>query len=312
MLTTLFMSRARKIALWLLACLLGLPLLAVTCLVAWMHLSDRTNGTLVSSGITRRYLLHVPPNHDSSKSAPLVISLHPAASWPAAEMRISGWNQIADQHDFLVVYPAGRDFPQVWPMSPTDAAMDARFISDLIDHLESRFNIDPRRIYVDGISNGAAMAFAVSCRVPSRIAAVGAIAAAEAISFDWCGNAAPVPMVAFHGTRDRIAPYYGGKSGDPINPRQFPAIRDWAAAWAKRNHCTSDPVERGVTADVHELKYLNCSGGADVVLYTIEGGGHTWPGQDDLPEWIVGHTTHDIDATQILWQFYAEHPNERP
>ena len=305
------MSRARKIVLWILACLVGLPLLAVACLVGWMHLSDRTNGSLVSSGITRRYLLHVPPNHDASKPVPLVISLHPAASWPAAEMRISGWNQIADQHDFLVVYPAGRDFPQVWPMSPQDAATDARFISDLIDHLESKFNIDPRRIYVDGISNGGAMAFAVSCRFPSRIAAVGAVAAAESISFDWCGDAAPVPMIAFHGSGDRIAPYYGGKSGDPVNPRQFPAIRDWVAAWAKRNHCPSVPVEMRITANVYRLDYLNCPAGADVVLYTIEGGGHAWPGQDDLPAWIVGHNTHDISATQLLWEFYAEHPNKR-
>ena len=311
MLSTLSMSRVGKIVFRTVGCISALLLLAVGGLLAWMHLSDRTNGTLVSSGITRRYLVHVPPNHDISKPVPLVISLHPAASWPAAEMRISGWNTIADQHDFLVVYPAGRDFPQVWPMSPQDASTDALFVSDLIDHLESRFKIDPRRIYVDGISNGAAMAFAVSCRFPSRIAAVGAVAAAESISFDFCGDAAPVPMIAFHGTGDRIAPYHGGKSGDPINPRQFPAIRDWVADWAKRNRCAPDPVDTRITGEVHRFDYLNCPDQADVILYTIEGGGHSWPGQDDLPEWIVGHTTQDINATQLLWDFYIEHPNKR-
>lgn len=305
------MSHVKKIFLSIVACVVGLPLLLVCGLIAWMNLSDQTNGTLVSSGITRRYLLHVPQHHDSSKPVPLVISLHPAASWPAAEMRISGWNSIADQHDFLVVYPAGRDFPQVWSMSPQDAATDARFISDLIDQLESRFRIDPRRIYVDGISNGGAMAFAVSCRLPSRIAAIGAVAAAEAISFDWCGEASPVPMMAFHGTLDHIAPYYGGTSGDPINPRRFPAIRDWVADWANRNHCSSKLVETRITANVRRLSYLDCPEHADVILYTIDGGGHSWPGQDDLPKWIVGPTTHDINATEILWKFYAEHPNQR-
>lgn len=304
-------TRTKKIVLWTVSLIVGLPIIAVGSLLLWMHLSDRTNGTLVSSGITRRYLLYVPARHDSSKPAPLVISLHPAASWPSAEMRISGWNRLADQHDFLVVYPAGRDFPQVWPMSPKDAAIDAQFISDLIDQLQSIHRIDPARIYVDGISNGGAMAFAVSCRLPSRIAAVGAVAAAEAIDFDWCGAAAPVPMMAFHGTADHVAPYGGGTSGDPVNPRQFPAIRDWVARWARRNHCAHTPVETGVTPKVRRLSYPDCPDNADVVLYTVDGGGHTWPGEDDLAEWIVGPATHEISATQLLWEFYMQHPRKR-
>ncbi len=302
------MSRAKKIVLSILAIVLGLPILAVGSLLSWMHLSDTTNGSLVSSGITRRYLLHVPPSHDSSKPAPLVISLHPAASWPAAEMRISGWNRLADQHDFLGVYPAGRDFPQVWPTGPRSAETDVRFISDLIDKLQSDYKIDSSRIYVDGISNGGGMAFAVSCRLASRIAAVGAVAAAESLPFTWCGNASPVPMIHFHGTADHFAPYNGGMSGDPVNPRPFPAIRAWVADWAKRNHCATEAKEERVTASVRRLSYSGCVANADVMLYTVEGGGHAWPGEDDLPEIFVGPTTHEIHATELLWDFYTKHP----
>ena len=50
---------------------------------------------------------------------------------------------------------------------------------------------------------------------------------------------------------------------------------------------------------------------ADVILYTVEGGGHTWPGGKPLPERIVGRTTHEINASRIMWEFFLQHPRER-
>lgn len=117
-----------------------------------------------------------------------------------------------------------------------------RFISDLIDKLEAEYNIDPTRIYADGISNGGGMAFALSCRLSDRIAAVGAVAAAQTLPWNECGDPKPVPTVAFHGTADPFAPYQGGKSRDPFNQVMFPAIPDWTARVARRNQCKGDPI----------------------------------------------------------------------
>lgn len=114
-------------------------------------------------------------------------------------------------------------------------------------------------------------------------------------------------MMAFHGTAD-LVPYRGGKSPDPFNPVIFPDIRAWTGSWARRNQCARGPSEGPVTAGVRRLIYTGCAENADVVLYTIEGGGHTWPGGNDLPEWLVGPTTHEIDATRLLWEFYVQHP----
>ena len=299
----------KKIIIGVLVVVIGLPVAFILTAFAYFSIMDKTNGTIVSSGQTRRYLLYVPKTYDRSKATPLVISMHPAMTWPAVEMNISRWNQVADEHGFIVVYPAGTGFPKEWHMNrETVLPKDVTFISDLIDKLEAEYNIDPTRIYADGLSNGGGMAFAVSCRLSDRVAAVGAVAAAQELPWDWCGDSRPVPMVAFHGTDDRMVPYQGGLSGDPIKPRTFPAVRDWAANWARRNRCTGDPIDARITAGVTRLAYTNCAENADAILYSVEGGGHTWPGGKPLPEWIVGRTTSDISATRVMWEFYAQHP----
>jgi len=112
--------------------------------------------------------------------------------------------------------------------------------------------------------------------------------------------------VAFHGTADTFAPYQGGSS--PVLPESVPKIRDWAANVARRNQCKGDPINARVTAAVRRLEYKNCAENADVTLYTVEGGGHTWPGGKPLPESVVGLTTREISATRVMWEFFLQHP----
>lgn len=309
-------GKRKKIIVGVLVIVIGLPVALMVTAAVWFSVVDKTNGTIVSSGETRHYLLYVPRTYDRSKPTPLVISLHPAASWPALQMEVSRWNDLADEHGFIVVYPAGtKPFskaqgsgPKIWRTGPRSLGSDVQFISDLIDKLEAEYNIDPARIYVNGFSQGGGMTFVLSCRLSHRIAAVGTVAAAEERSWDWCNDSTPVPMVAFHGTADPMVPYRGGRSRDPFNPVIFPDVRDWAANWARRNRCSGDPVETPITTSVGRLSYTNCSENADVILYTVEGGGHSWPGGKPLPEWFVGRTTHDINASSVMWEFFVQHP----
>jgi len=294
-----------------LAIVIGLPLAARV----FFTLSDKTNGTIVTSGLTRRYLLYVPKTYDRSKPTSLVISLHPAATWPAIQMDFSRWNELADEHGFIVVYPEGTGAffggvspgPQIWPMAPEFLGREVKFISDLIDKLTAKYNIDPNRVYVDGMSIGGGMAFALSCKLFDKIAAVGAVSGAQLLSRDECSDAKPVPTVVFHGTADKAAPYNDGKS--PVAPRIFPNIPLWTARVAEKNQCQGESTSTQVTPSVRRLAYTNCAANADVILYTIEGGGHTWPDGKPLPEWLFGLTTHEISATVILWDFYVQHPH---
>ena len=300
----------RKILLTALLLLIGVPVLSITALVSWIKLSDHTNGTVVSSGETRRYLLYVPKTYDRSKPTPLVISFHPAASWPAAEKNVSQWNDLADERGFIVAYPAGSGSPGVWRTKSSHSDLDVKFVSDLIDKLEREYNIDPARIYLNGYSQGGGITFVLSCRLSGRIAAVGAVAAALELPFSSCNDPTPVPMIEFHGTDDFVH-YHGGKSPDPFNPVNFPDIRGWAADWARRNQCTSGPVEVPVASHVDRMSYTHCAANANVVLYTIRGGGHTWPGGANFPAWFVGTAINEVNATRLMWEFFQQHPRTK-
>lgn len=306
-------GKAKKVIVGVLVAVVGLPVAFVSALLAWGYFSDTTNGSLVSSDVKRRYLLYVPKAYNRSKSTPLVISLHPAATWPAFEENISRWNDLADERGFIVVYPAGTGAffdtftrgQSVWPMGPHSLGRDVKFISDLIDKLEGEYNIDPNRIYANGMSNGGGMAFALSCELPDRIAAVGVVAGAH-IGPWKCREPRPVPTVAFHGTADEFAAYQGGDS--PVAPGPLANIPDWTAHVAQRDQCQGKPSETRISPSVRLLVYSNCADNTDVALYTIEGGGHTWPGGKHVADWLLGRTTDEINATRIMWQFFLQHP----
>src|SRR2546426_4894200 len=104
---------------------------------------------------------------------------------------------------------------------------------------------------------GGGMAFVLSCPLSARTAGVGMVAAAQSLPWSWCTDHRPVPMIAFHGTADPIVPYNGGKS--PIAPDVFPNVRTWAADWAHRNRCDTNPVDTTVAADVTRREYTHCA-----------------------------------------------------
>ena len=288
--------------------LIGLPPVLALVEAVSFYVRNRSNGSIVSSGQEREYLLYVPESYDRTKPTPLVISMHGGALWPAAQMEISRWNSMADEHGFLVVYPSGITGagPRAWHVGRGPGLLrDVRYISELIDTLKAAYNIDSTSIYADGLSNGGGMAFVLSCTLSERIAAVGMVAAALFLPWSWCTDERAVPMIAFHGTADRAVPYHGGKSW--VAPSVFPDIPTWVATWARRNRCAPNPIDSAVAADVTRRSYTNCADNAAVVLYTVQGGGHTWPGGGPLPEWFVGTTTRSIDATHQMWAFFREH-----
>lgn len=293
-----------RVALIVLGVLVG----GVLVLAATFAIANRTNGSLVSSSERRRYLLYVPESLDPTQPAPLVISMHGFAEWPAHQRDISRWNALADEHGIIVVYPMGTGFPLRWrthgaPGTEADRAIDVAFISGLIDALASDYAIDPARIYVNGLSNGGGMSFAVACDLADRIAAFGSVSGAYMLAWDACQPSRPVPAIIFHGTADEIVPYEGGPSHAFDLP--FPTIPAWVETLAQRNGCTAAEA-LPTTGDVRGVACTGCA--ADVVFYTVDGGGHAWPGGGWMPEAIVGHITQDIDATRVMWAFFEQHP----
>lgn len=289
--------------------LISLPVLLAAAQAVSFYTLNRSNGTIVSSEVEREYLLYVPNSYDRSRPTPLVISMHGGAMWPAAQREIDRWDRVADAHGFIVVYPSGvsRRGPRAWRAGREPGlTQEVQFISELIDTLRASYNIDPTRVYANGLSNGGGMSFALSCRLSDRIAAIGVVATAIFLPWSGCTDQRAVPMIVFQGTADKAVPYNGGKSW--VAPNVFPNIPAWTARFAVRNRCQRTPVEWAVAPDVVRIEYPHCAENAAVVLYRIEGGGHSWPGGKPIPEWFVGITTRSISASDLMWEFFTAHP----
>jgi polyhydroxybutyrate depolymerase len=266
------------------------------------------------AGQKRGYRLHVPDGLDPARPAPLVIVLHGAGLWGGAMRDITGWDQVADREGLVVAYPGGgvRGSSRVWGPTPGPRLeRDVEFIGRMIDTLAATLPIDTGRVYVNGLSNGAGFAFALSCLLPRRVAAVGMVGAAITLPVDLCDDAPPVPLVVFHGTADPASPYHGGRTW--VAPRPFPDIPDWVATRAAvRNRCAGEPADSAVSPDVTRRAWARCAGGAAVVLYTVDGGGHSWPGGRSVPAWLLGATSRGVDATAEMWAFFGVERNLRP
>lgn len=270
----------------------------------------RSNGEVLTGGQKRAYLLHVPKTIPSDRPMPLVICLHGFAEWPAHVMRLSHWNQLADEFGFLVVYPRGSGFPFRWRSGgrfgeQEEQSQDVQFISDLIDQLKKEYKIDEARIYANGLSNGGGMALVLACQLSERIAAIGGVAGAYVLPWTEYKPKRPVPAIIFHGTVDPIVPFHGDSSG---RFSFLPDIPQWVQSLAEHNGCQTNPVPLPGSGSVSGVRYSGATNNAEVIFYSVAGGGHTWPGGKEMPAVIVGKTTPDVDATRLMWSFFTEHP----
>ena len=280
-------------------------------LIIW-NLVDRTNGDLISSGEKREYLLYVPDSYDPSKPVPLVINIHGFVQWPANQAEVSQWNRLADEEGFIVVYPSGLGFPKRWRVAvssedPVAVEKELRFFEDLIDRLSAEYAIDPARVFANGLSNGGGMALRLACGLPDRIEAIGGVAGAYLVDLADCPGG--VPGIFFHGMLDKIVPFEGGPSERFALP--FPNIAAFVEDYARLNGCTLDETAILDKGNVLGIHYEGCPPGAGVEFYTIKDGGHTWPGGSPLPERITGKTTQEIDATELMWDFFMEQTTKR-
>ncbi|MQY18761.1 alpha/beta hydrolase family esterase [Nocardia macrotermitis] len=290
------------------------------------HLPAVTSGQSTrhfsAAGRSGTYIQDVPPG--TSHPLPLVFDLHGYLELAVLEHEGSGLGPYGDSHGFVTITPQIDEpgWPR-WDFSPASA--DVSYLSQLMSHIEATSCIDLRRVYVAGLSMGAFTTSSLACQLSDRIAAVAPVAGLQ--NFSWCRTQRPVPVIAFHGTADPLVAYGGGQGanarylpspdgGSSSGPQNGPGPTDIpanAAAWAHRNGCPGKPQQRKVTADVVVTSF-DCPANATVELYSVLGGGHTWPGHASIvsPTPLVGSTTTSIDATATMWDFFQAHPLTGP
>jgi polyhydroxybutyrate depolymerase len=272
--------------------------------------------SLLHGGLIRTYRLHIPPSHSRSKSTALVLALHGGGGTGQGMEKLTGLTPLSDREGFIIVYPNA--LGGLWNDGVQRTQRDTRNIDDVgfIDALMSivaqELDIDRGRVYVTGISNGGHMANRLATELSHRIAAIGVVGAT--MEAEYAVNHAPIQPVSFiyfHGTVDPLRFFGGGgvAGGNTLSAR---AMTQW---WVEKNGCSRLPQTEDLpdrTDDGTRVRreiFAPCRAGTEVVFYIIEGGGHTWPGGWQYwPESAIGRTSRDIDASELIWEFFNRHP----
>lgn len=275
---------------------------------------DSTN-ILTHNGIERTYLLHVPTSYDESQPAALVLDFHGGGGNANTQMYTSNFSALADEKGFIVAYPNGtgrhEDKLLTWnggtccAYAVANQIDDVGFVRAVIAEIQSKYNIDVKRIYATGLSNGAIFSYRLACDASDLFAAIAPVAGTQ--NYLRCNPSEPVSVIHFHGTDDSHIGYNGGAGPDSLVDVSFESVQDSIDFWLKMDRCGTNRQSESFE-DIEHDAYSSCANGTAVELYTIIGGKHAWPGGNG-PAWPGGdEPTHSISATRIIWDFFAAHP----
>lgn len=262
---------------------------------------DEVEWSIESGGLTRTFRVHVPDSYDPTVPMPVVLNFHGYSSNASQQELLSGMLDEADAQGFIAVHPQGTGATPSWNAGVCcgeaidNLVDDVQFVSDMLDALESSLCVDTERVFSTGMSNGGFMSHRLGCELSSRITAIAPVAGV--MGMVSCEPGRPVPVMHFHGTLDSLVPYEGNAAAG------MPSVETTVADWAARNGCADTTTEVYREADSHCEAFDDCPAGGDVVVCTVEGGGHTWPG--GLPVPALGHTTSALSATAEMWKFFT-------
>jgi polyhydroxybutyrate depolymerase len=246
--------------------------------------------SFVFDGIERTYRVHLPDNYDENLEYPLVINMHGLGSNSFEQEFYSEFDQVADTAGIVMAYPDGVD--NQWNIINDGGVDDVGFISALIDTMAANYSIDLLRVYACGMSMGGFMSHRLGCQLNVRIAAIGSVTGL--LVYTNCNFTRKVPVIQIHGTADDIVPYSG--------------VAYTMQYWTNTNGCPDSVITELPDIDTTDQStvtlttYSPCLEDSEVLLYTINGGGHTWPGAS----YIIGVTNQDIHASVEIWNFFKK------
>ena len=298
---------------------------------AWKKLPNNPEDASLSlqtmnfDGLERSYYLHLPPNYNAASRLPVVFVLHGGGRADGDEVASrTGYNEIADQEGFIAVYPNGVDAQwndgrgKTFRKAKDNTGIDdVGYIAELIDRMSHVYKGDASRVYVTGLSNGGMMTLRLGCEISDKLAAIAPVIAniPENI-IGTCKPDSPLPVLLMNGTADPLVPWDGGSvSFFRKTMGEVVSTADTVVFWTEHNRCSPVPtIERLADKDrkddssVEVSIYSHCSDRAEVILYAIIGGGHSFPG-GNIPDrpLLLGRKNNDINAAEVIWEFFKEH-----
>lgn len=272
-------------------------------------------------GNNRSYHLYIPPGYTGDEATPLVVGLHGYTSNATQFAWQSRMNEIADTAGFMVVYPQGMlvqnntpppGFPPQGPgwnvglplISETD---DVGFIVSVVDDVIGQYNINEKKVYATGISNGGFMSSILACERPDRFAATASAAGPRI-----CEPSGVVPKLFIHGTNDIVVPFNG------IPEIGLTSVPESIGFYALANGCSAEPdstnlpdIDTNDGTTVTKFEYSGCQVDGEIIFYRINGGGHVWEDGGPVPDLfkpVLGaNVNRDFSASSTIWNFFNQY-----
>ncbi len=277
-------------------------LLLLLLIIPFALSAQKTTINLTYDGLARTYIQYVPSSYDGSSAVPVIFSLHGLGDVISNFSQV-GFEQLADQHNFIVITPQAVSAPGFGTAWNSGAGLspqlvlngnvdDIGFITFIMDSLDNNFTIDTDRIYSTGFSMGSFMSHRLACELNDRIAAIASVAGAIGGGLD-CQPANTIPVCHFHGTEDGAIGYTGNLYGSDAE--------ETVGFWATNNGCDASPdstdlpdsASDGIT--IKHYVYNNCD--ADVEFYRAEGAVHEW----------LFSGQNDISYSEKIWEFLSRY-----
>jgi len=284
--------------------------------------SGLQSGVIESGGLNRTYEYYIPSSYDSEGDpVPLLFSFHGLGSSGVEQIDLTAFDVLAEQEGFIAVFPDATeldpdDYPEAelpslpgaeiqWNLGAESLQYcagidDVGFVSDMVAWFGDNYNINESQIYSTGMSDGALFSYLLAFNLTGTFAGIAPVCGPMPWGF---GNltATPITVILMHGTADLILSYngYGGLGGNVTY-----SVDETIAYWRGVDNTTTGPVETvwGPTASdstvVTRYVYSGGTDGTEVILFKVEGGGHTWPGGPP----VFGAVTTHIDGSALIWK----------
>jgi polyhydroxybutyrate depolymerase len=240
-------------------------------------------------GGDRPVSVHVPPGYDPAVPAPLLILLHGYSATGDLQEFYLDLSAEADARGYLYATPSGTKDSLGFNYWNATAACcdiddsgvdDVAYLRSLLDDIEAIFNVDRKRVYFAGHSNGGFMAHRMACEYADKIAAIASLAGSTHADESDCQPTSPVATLNIHGTFDAIIRHRGGE----ILGDAYPSAEETTARWATYNNCDDVPDDSAAAMDLIPLilgdetevrRYANdCDDGTSAELWSLRGVGH--------------------------------------
>ena len=271
-------------------------------------------------GFKREFIVHLPDGYLENQKYPLALCFHGRGGSARHTEKKTGFSDIADREEFIVVYPDGIN--KAWYLS--DASInqpdDINFSVKLIEYLCDEFPIDKTRIYAAGHSNGGFLSIRLAARHSTTFAAIASVSGGLAQLHTRDFNPEyPVSILLIHGTKDTTVPYNGGslflkRTGRTGTKLKIISTLELADLWVRHNKCNAEPniveMPNEIRLDgttINKTTWLDGTNGTEVMLYTIDGGKHGWPTKNIDSSSMIPGTCREIEAAEEIWEFFSRH-----